>query len=216
MTAASSVELIARPIFDFSSNYENQELCDCDVIIDGEIFPAHRIVLANSATFFFNAFTSGMQEETTSTVTIQFNPLNLLPTTSGFLYSGRITVDAEEFIPLIDVAHYYGIDQLTQCLTEYLEKTINAENALAFADRCYRSHSTTALHLLIPILRRHFQDLSIPACSEVLEIATFCEVAGELPRTKAEAVKLLDEFLGSYSPNPDEVAAMAKAALDNS
>jgi hypothetical protein len=202
------LEIESAPIFDLSYFFATKILCDCQVIIDEEVFHAHRAVLANGSEFFFNAFTSGMQEDETASVVITFNPENVLPKALMFLYCGRIQILTHELFALIEVAHFYGIEQLLSCIQKRLGEVITPDNVIECVNQCYKARATFGLSLLVPFLQHYFHPGLVSAWSGALDIGTFCAVLEGLAMSKTMVVEILNSFLGDFVPSPEEILAM--------
>jgi 3-hydroxyacyl-CoA dehydrogenase len=117
------------PIFNFIDFLPDSTspgcLCDCTLDLpDGTQLQAHQILLANTSQFFLNAFTSGMSEQETRTVTLTFNPCNLFPVILHWMYTGELNVTEETLMPTLAMARFYGVQMLADQLAGFYRERI--------------------------------------------------------------------------------------------
>jgi hypothetical protein len=205
------------PIFDFQDYLPGDgrpgELCDCTIALpDGTQLEAHQILLANSSEFFLNAFTSGMSEQETRTVTVNFNPGGLFPQIVLWMYTGRIEAAPATIMPLVAMARFFGIQALADSLAAYFEARIEPEPELVrqCVRQCYELEMPTALEFLIPTIARNLgqPEYEIAWLSDALDVATFCAVVQATPEDLGRKVAWITEFLGDYALQPSEREAL--------
>lgn len=204
------LEFYSDPIYDYQKYLQNSQICDCMIKMEGsdETISAHRVVLANASVFFFNAFTSGMQEDTDRIVTIPSQYAMLFPKVLEFLYTGIINVEMNELIPLIDHAHYFGIQSLMSALEEMMNTSMTKDKLVKFIEDCYAYSLQEPLNKLIPYMQRFFNELTIAEFSEMLDTITFCKVIGDLQMTVDQKVECLNAFLNGSKPEGEEIVAL--------
>ena len=206
----ATLEFFSAPIFDYSEYLENGVISDCTIECGGAQYQAHRVVLANSSTFFYNAFTSGMTEEEKRVVKVSERFADMFPKVLNFIYTGAINVEQHEIIPLLEQSEYLGITSLGQCLCSIMDSTITEETLLAYIKQCYDNGCKLALERLVPYMTRFFNTISVKDFSDALDVFTFCLVVKNLELPADEVVAILNEFLEGYTPNEQE-----KARLDS-
>lgn len=206
----ATLEFFSAPIFDYSEYLENGVICDCTIECRGAQYKAHRVVLANSSTFFYNAFTSGMTEEEKRVVKVSDRFADMFPKVLNFIYTGAIDVEEHEIIPLLEQSEYLGITSLGQCLCSIMDPIITEETLLAYIRQCYDTGCKLALERLVPYMAKFFNTISVKDFSDALDVFTFCLVVKSLELPGDEAVGILNAFLDGYTPNEQE-----KARLDS-
>ena len=217
-------ELYISSLFDFSDFLENEFLSDCIIKIqnpDGSQtdFKAHSVILANSSLFFYNVFTSGMQESSEGVVIVNVNPDNVLPKALTWLYNGKIQFSKEELMPLFEVAHFYAIDQLTKELKNVFQEIIenNPKEILNFAEQCLNNEYSMGIRLFYPDFARLIRNKTIPISdiSSILTCEDFAEIVKVLHYSNTNAIQLITDFYGSYEGSEEEKQYLFNA-LDRS
>ncbi|OHT10274.1 BTB/POZ domain containing protein [Tritrichomonas foetus] len=202
------VEITSDSILDFSYFYKNHLIPDCTLVFpDGSKILAHRIILSNWSIFFEDAFTSGMQEDSTREVSIVFNPCNLLPAIVNFMYSTSIEINQENLMPLLEISHFYGVTKLFNDLKSKLDHCLDQNNIFDFVDQCYNLELKQSLALLKPYLARLYNLINIQQFSDKLDIVTFCHVltsATENGIFQGDVVSELNTFLNGTKPSTKE------------
>ena len=207
-----TLEFYAEPIFDYSRYLASGQLCDCTIRVGDKEYAAHRAVLANGSRHFLDVFTSGMKEDRNRTVAVKARYCRDFPKLLEFLYTGAISVNEEEFVPLLDMSRYYGVPALEELLQGMLEN-MTRDQLVTFVKECYDKGHQHTLNMLVPWMQRFFGQISVAEFSDLLDIETFCDVLGGVPGKSAdERVAILNEFLGDAEPNENEKVALDKVA----
>ena len=206
-----SQEIVISPIFDFSSYFKDSILTDCELLVhdspNGPVtsnIRAHRLVLSSSSEFFYNAFTSGMKESVENRIDIFSNPLNQFPRVVQWMYNGTIDITEENFIPLLNIAHTYGIVQLESDLKSYLESRLNVDILMKLVNRCYDLECQDQLQVLEPYMADLFNQIPIQMLSDALDVDTFISVITKAGLPVEDRIKKTTEFLGSYELTDEE------------
>lgn len=98
-----------------TSLWENQELTDVDVVVEGQRFPAHRVVLAAGSPHFRAMFTRTFSESRQREVELHEMPANGFQGVLTFLYSGEIALSdssAEAVLLAADRCEVLGLVNL--------------------------------------------------------------------------------------------------------
>ena len=208
-----TLEFYAEPIFNYSRYLESGQLCDCTIRVGDKEYAAHRAVLANGSGHFLHVFTSGMREDQNRTVEVKGKYCRDFPKLLEFLYTGAISVNEDEMVPLLDMSNYYDVPALEELLHGMMEK-VTRDQLVKFVKECYEGGYRHALNMLVPWMQRFFGQISVAEFSNILDIVTFCDVLGGVPGVSAdEKVAILNEFLGDAIPNDDERAALDRVAV---
>lgn len=207
----NSKDFYYQDIFNYSSFLKDDFLTDCEIRIHSKekapeftSIKAHRLVLANSSVFFHALFTSGMEESQTGVVDVYDDIHSLLTKIIDWMYSGIINFTLNDLIPLLNLSHKYGIDQLETILKDDLSKHVNAANVLKFAQICYDDELQNALDILIPFLSLHFSEIKIQDFSNTLDVATFAKVIKETDLSTEEKIIKITDFLQNWEPSAEE------------
>ena len=204
-------ELHVSSLFDYTDFYTSGLLKDCRINVlneDGSFstIEAHLLVLANSSEFFFNAFTSGMQEASDRTVEATVNPHNLFPKVVQWMYNGKIEFNQDDLMSLLEITHFYGIDQLENELKNKYRQIINPTLLLKFAEECMNNELTSRMALLYPDFAEFYQRklITVAQMTDTLTCEGFAEVVKLLHLENPVSIKLITEFYGSYEGTDEE------------
>ena len=210
-------DLYFAPFFDFSEFFKSGFLTDCEIHIHSSqddasytTVRAHRAVLANASDFFYNTFTSGMQEAETGVVDVHANPLDMLPAVINWMYDGRLDFAAEKAMAVLSIAHNYGITVLEREVVAYIKRVANKETIPKLIQQCFDAGLSEELQALEPIIAEHIKELSIAQLSEALDVTTFAHVIGQCKMPNAERIAKIQEFLGDWNASPEEKAALGE------
>ena len=99
--------------------------CDAAVLIDGQRFDVHRVILAVSSPFFARAFEGGFSETRDCEIKIElpggaeaWNPI------AEFIYTGKCLLDVGSLLPLLEAAHYVQCTDLVEQVTKAIATRI--------------------------------------------------------------------------------------------
>lgn len=163
------IELKLDTKFDYHEFLDQNLITDCVLVIDGQEIHAHRVILANSSSYFNNIFTSGMTEDITKKVEIIKNPENVFSLVLRWMYTGNLQFPKEKIHAIIEVAKIYGVNALLDLLENYLSKLFEAplESITDFINATYdkRYPDGTKYENTLFIVAKHLAHY-LPSCAE--------------------------------------------------
>lgn len=197
------------PIFDYGSFLDNSISPDCTIILpSGKKIPAHRLILSRFSSFLYNAFTSGMQEDSQREVAINFDPGDQFINILHFMYTQQIDIDDQNILQLIEITHFYGLHELNNFLVnDHLKQILSPSNIFQYVDKCFDMELNESLRYLEPHLARFYQEIPIQIFSEKLDINTFCHVLTIAIKTKSftdDVVAELNTFMSGAIPDENQ------------
>ena len=194
------------PHWDYLEFFQNNELTDCDIVLSPtETIKAHRAILANSSEFFLNTFTSGMEEDKTKRVNIEFNPCNLFSEVISWMYNGEITIHLDKCMSLLAIANYYFITQLQQTVQEYITNNCTPQNLALFIDQCYQNELQSELTKLVPEIAKNLDDLKkLSNFGDMLDVGTYAQVLVAKQLSPHDLIQDLKHFIGDYVLNDQD------------
>lgn len=205
-------EIIYDKIFDYSEFLESGSNTDCELKFPDQpsIF-AHKLVLANSSKFFFNAFTGNMTEQQTGIVSCSFNPDNILEKVVKYMYNGKIQFSNSELMQLYATVNYYGIDSLRSVLEEKIDKEITPENMLDYCNICYEKNLNEVLNILAVKIGQRLDEYSVDKLTDILDVRVY---ALALKNSKLDARAKLNHirsFIRDYELDQNEKESLLAA-----
>ena len=115
-----------------TSLWENRELSDVEVVVEGQSFPAHRVILAAGSPHFRAMFTCTFSESRQREVELHEMPANGFQGVLTFLYSGELALtdsNAEDVLLAADRCEVLGLVNLC---CNYLLDRISWPNCLHY------------------------------------------------------------------------------------
>ena len=101
-----------------------------DVIIEveKESFPANRLILACYSRYFKKMFIAEMKERYEFTIEIKSVDKKSWNMLLNFVYTGSVTLNCENVVPLLAAADYLQIDDVVSFCFEFIESVISVNN----------------------------------------------------------------------------------------
>ena len=128
----SAFDLSLNDKYDFfdklRSLYLSNSLCDVSFNVRGQIFHAHKIVLAASSGYLSGMFLSGMIETEMREIPLDEDP-TLFKYILEFVYGITIRMESSKIVPLLSIASAYAMITLRDMLADKLEHHLTVENA---------------------------------------------------------------------------------------
>ena len=106
------------PYFDFS------------IQCDSKTFSINKMVLMNSSLFFENLIKSELNESKKNSFTLDTKFINFFNKIINFMNKENFENSASEILEILDISHYFMIDNLTALIESELEKLISKLNFL--------------------------------------------------------------------------------------
>ena len=209
----NSEKLTFEGNFNYLDFLDNKLITDCTLICtnpDNAKYEAHRIILANSAEFFYNSFTCGMAEESSRVVEITTNPGNVFPLILHWIYSGKISFESKDLLNVIEVACFYAVSELCNLLNQHLYKNLTPTNILSYFDQCYQENLDNAKIFLANHLARFLDQVDMEKLTEILDVSIYCEALSKFQTDTQKKISLTNSFLKDYKLSPEEYECMLK------
>ena len=212
MSQDSPKTFIFIPSFNYKEFLDDGFLTDCTIIYHNEgnehKIKAHIAIISSNSEFFFNAFTSGMSEQTTKTVDITVNPSNKFPEVLTFLYTGEIRLEDNNIMCILSIANFYGIPKLSQLIEQYLETSMNSSLLINCLKECYNFSLNNELNSLVKYVAKYIYDPNLP---DQIDVGLFSEALVLVKLTPEEKIRLMKQFLEGYKLSDEEKQMIQKS-----
>ena len=109
-------------------------LCDVNLMVDGEEFPAHKGVLAANSNFFLAMFTAEMLEKDKTTAKVTSVSAAAMESLLEFMYTGQIQIHFENVFELLEASNFLFVERVKKACCQFLESIVDMEN-------CFTIHS---------------------------------------------------------------------------
>ncbi|XP_035677749.1 kelch-like protein 12 [Branchiostoma floridae] len=138
---------------------KKETLCDVMLVVKGQEFPAHRIVLAAASDYFCAMFTNEMSEKSQSSVELQGLSPRVMEILLDFVYTETVNVTVENVQDLLPAACLLQLKGVKEACCDFLESQLDPSNSLgimSFAD----AHTCQSLRRAAEVhTHRHFSDV---------------------------------------------------------
>ncbi|VVC26833.1 Hypothetical protein CINCED_3A008510 [Cinara cedri] len=165
---------------DIGTLYLNDRFSDIVLVVNGERFHAHRVVLASRSDYFRALLYGGLKESHQSEVEISDASVNSFKKLLEYIYSGRMNLSIlkdEVILEIFSLSNLFGFTNLELSLSKYLRSNINVYNVCSMfaAARLYQHKALvtetlnfTDNHALEVLQSEAFLSLSPELLQEIL------------------------------------------------
>ena len=110
----------------------NQRFCDVTVVVKGEEFQAHKIVLAAASPFFLSLLESQMKERTENMIKIELEEAtaSVMEEVLAYVYTGNVSLTEENGHDLIATADFLLLPGLEAMAEDFLKLHLTIENCV--------------------------------------------------------------------------------------
>lgn len=112
-------------------------LCDVNLMVDGEEFPAHKGVLAANSNFFLAMFTTEMMEKDKARASVNSVSAGVMENLLEFMYTGQIQIRLDNVFELLEASNFLFVEKVKKACCQFLEGIVDMENCfkiLSIAD----------------------------------------------------------------------------------
>ncbi len=117
--------------------FNKTDYCDLKLIVEGEEFLVHRIILAARSEYFRALLFGGLKETSSDTIVIKDVRAHAFKLLLQYIYTGKLSLRnerEESLIDLLALVHQYGFVDLLKASSDYLESILNIENVCSIYD----------------------------------------------------------------------------------
>ena len=109
-----------------------QRFCDVTVVVKGEEFQAHKLVLAAASPFFLSLLESQMKERTEDVIKIELQEATapVMEQVLAYVYTGNVSLSTENGHGLIATADYLLLPELKTMAEKFLKLHLTIENSV--------------------------------------------------------------------------------------
>uniref|UniRef100_A0A183C5N0 BTB domain-containing protein n=1 Tax=Globodera pallida TaxID=36090 RepID=A0A183C5N0_GLOPA len=118
------IQYTAQLVEQLAFLYLNEEFSDLVLIVDGQRFPVHRVILATRSSYFKAMLYGGMRESSEKEVTLFDTPVQAFQAVLKYIYTGKLQLKSLELSLVLDMlalVHKYGFSELEAAIPEYLK-----------------------------------------------------------------------------------------------
>ena len=135
MTSGYAVDSLPKEYFhSMYQLWENEELCDVELVVGSQIFRAHRIVLAASSMYFRAMFCRQMAESGQRRITIEGVEPDAMYLLIKFAYACPLDINEDNAEALLSAANFLQMMHARDVCCKFFESNLDASNCLEVAD----------------------------------------------------------------------------------
>ena len=109
---------------------ESEQLCDVVLEVEGEMIPAHRVVLASLSPYFRAMFTGEMAESKKKTITINGVGAESLRTLVEYAYTATIKISENNVQAILPAASVLQFEEVKRACSQFLKRQLDTDNCL--------------------------------------------------------------------------------------
>ncbi|XP_063993125.1 BTB/POZ domain-containing protein 9 [Diachasmimorpha longicaudata] len=170
---------------DIGALYLSDEYSDVTLIVSGQRFNGHRVILAARSQYFRALLFGGLKESTQEEIELKGTTLPAFKELLKYIYTGHLSLTNEREETILDIlglAHQYGFLELEMAISDYLKEILNIKNVCLIFDatRLYQLDRLTKVcheymdkHALEVIKHESFLQLSANAVKELVSRDSF-------------------------------------------
>ena len=164
----------------------NDEYSDVSLVVDGQRFRAHRVILAARSEYFRALLYGGMKESQLSEIELMDTSLAAFKHLLRYIYTGQMrlgNLKDDLILEILGLAHQYGFEDLEAAISDYLRSVLSIHNVCFIYDTAslYRlEHLVSSCcifmdrHASDVIKHESFNTLSASGIKEILSRDSFC------------------------------------------
>ncbi|XP_046659815.1 kelch-like protein diablo isoform X1 [Homalodisca vitripennis] len=182
-------KLLARSILEGATYlYENNILCDVELVIEGKKIEAHKSILASASLYFRGMFCAGLKETGQREITIHDVDYDAMKSVIKFFYTSSIILTEENIFEVVNVVDLLGVASLHSACCVFLQRALTVHNCISVYVVCRLHGYADMAQRAVKLARRHFHHL--------MELDEFLDMPVEMLQACLEG-----KVLNIYSEN---------------
>jgi len=109
---------------------ENGLLSDVSLVVEGQTFEGHRVVLASSSTYFRSMFTSKMIESQKNQIELHGFTARGMKAILEYIYTSEVTLTVQNVQEVLSAANHLQVMSVVKFCCEFLKGEISAQNCV--------------------------------------------------------------------------------------
>ncbi|CAF0724285.1 unnamed protein product [Rotaria sordida] len=139
--------------------YQDQILCDVEIVCDNQTFLCHKVVLAATVPYFRSMFTLGMLEADKRRIEIQDINRNSLKTIIEFAYTAKAIITIDNVQHLLFASTVLQTEDLAEACSSFLRQHLSLTNCTEIRQYAELLNRKSLIDLADEYIRDHFLDI---------------------------------------------------------
>lgn len=122
---------------DIGALFLNDEYTDVTLRVNGQLFHAHKVILASRSQYFRALLFGGLRESRQAEVEIKDTNLTAFKILLKYIYTGYVSLGSEKeeiVLEILSLAHQYGFEDLESSICDYLKDALRIHNICIIYD----------------------------------------------------------------------------------
>ncbi|XP_048837002.1 kelch-like protein diablo [Brienomyrus brachyistius] len=133
-----------------------QQLCDVTLLVEGQRFMCHRVLLAAVSPYFRAMFTSPLVESRLAEIRLEEVTPSIMETVIQFIYTGKAGLSLETAEDLFVAANRLQVMPLQELCSRFLFEHLSVENCLGMYSLAHSHHDQLLLRASLRMVAHHF------------------------------------------------------------
>ena len=188
--------------------WRSSTFCDCEIIVEGETFVAHRLVVASSD-FLSACFQNAMSEQS-GHVVLHDARASIFRLALEFMYTGCAEIPQSALLEFLELASRLQLEGLVEKIAACLKSSVDTENCIAiwtFADQLALNSLKELKLSCRDVALRHFAQLPHAELSEKL---LYNLLERKIRCTEEDAFRGLMTWARVQAPTHGKMAALLR------
>jgi hypothetical protein len=149
----------------FVSYFESGQFYDTTLVVAGNEYKVHRIILVYSSGYFAKKLLESPPDNHKLELDLS-DPDNLFPVVLRYIYEGTIVINDVTSVPLLSLANYLKIDDLKKRVASHLTSRITRKNALFVLQKALEFNTEEVISKCILVIARNYSHLAASESEE--------------------------------------------------
>ncbi|KAL7306296.1 hypothetical protein TKK_0001726 [Trichogramma kaykai] len=122
---------------DIGALYLSDDYSDVTLIVNGQRFNGHKVILAARSQYFRALLYGGLRETTQSEINLKETTLPAFKGLFKYIYTGHMSLSnlqEEVILDILGLAHQYNFIELEAAISDYLKEILNTKNVCTIFD----------------------------------------------------------------------------------
>ncbi|XP_047132004.1 kelch-like protein 12 isoform X2 [Hydra vulgaris] len=150
-------------------------LTDVVLLVDDQMFPAHRIILATSGDYFFSMF-SGSLSTNEKHIRIHGVSANTMESILSYIYCGSIEISEENVQDILEASALMLLESLKERCGKFLRDRIDEENCLRIFSLSKQFSLSTLQTKTFELITSHFSELCSHPDFQLLDASALIDI----------------------------------------
>ncbi len=163
------------------------DFCDVTIIVEEDMFPVHKCMMAASSDYFATMFAGRFKEEKLDVIPLEGVTASAFGEIVTYIYTGKISFDNVPIIELFEAAQLFLFENVKSASIEFILKNLKAKTCLEYLLLSERHSLLKVKNECIKFIHGHFDEIAQDKMIKELPFKIFSLIiASDKLRCKSE------------------------------